>query len=836
MIRTGRMLVPVISLISFLFIGKGTATEIVFYSLPAPKVNSNLEKQLTWKIPNRQWISLNGEWVVKNPQSDNPIGKVNVPFSFTSGDEILIEKEFELADTDRGQFYLNAEWINGWSEISINQRLLYYGSQNYLPLRLEIPYTFLKPQQNKIRVKIKPYSKDSMQTPSWTPINLPRISSGILSSIYIEVVPNFHIKSVNVNTEISDSLVHLSGTILLSQPFRALSKGKISFKYQSSKKILFQKEIQIEDSSLNEIKIPEWKADQRILWALDNPEKFWIEVTIDSAGKPLDIFRRPIPLCKARISDNRFFLNNQALQINGVNYVYQTPDGNSLFDPDLIKKDLTWIKEKGFNAVRVILHPLPDEFYRICDEVGLLCFQDLPLIFLKADSTDLLNWKSYYYYFQELGKGYSSIVAVGMVYQIDGESKPQFERLNHFLNSIKESDRLRYITTVNPGFQNNQINFQIVDILHRNAADKELTLLNRRFSSSSYFPTAFSKPLSYRADSTTITHDLIQIRNLVQMVNQEIRQGSIAGQFILTYNDFYLNFPSLQNGSQNNLELCQTGLVDLNRHPRHFFDSQETDVIDIPVITEARSAKSYIYIILGILNLFFFLYSYRRFTEFRHNVNYSMKKVHGFFVNLQERIIIPHGQSLLLIFVISLNGAIIWSSIVFYFRNNLILDYLLSLLFFTPKAKVWITRLIWDQPLFLMTSTLFHFIVFYGLAVFIKISSLFGQSRVTFKQSIAVSAWSTVPFLFLLPFGIIFYNMLLSLKSYWIIIFVLLYFHVWVYLRWINGTRVLTERRYSRIFAFVTFLGVMIAAIIIFFYQYQINLFDHLRFVYHLYQ
>lgn len=835
MIRTGRMLVPVISLISFLFIGRITASEILFYSLPSQKVNSNLETQLFREIPNREWIGLNGEWLVIDPQSDNQIGKINVPFSFLSKDEILIEKEFELSKQEKNRFFLNAQWINGRIEISINQQILYKGSQNYLPFHLEIPRTFLKPQKNIIRIKLKPYSQNSKQIPSWIPINLPRISSGILSSIYIEEVPKFHIRSVNVTPEISDSLINLNGTILLNQTFRELGKSKISFKYQSSKRILFQKEIQIDDSSLSEIKIPEWKTDQKILWSLNNPEKYWIEVSLDSSGKLLDVFRQPIALRNIQIKENKFFLNDQVVPINGINYVYQTLDGNSLFDPDLIRKDLEWIKGNGFNAVRMILHPLPDEFYRICDEIGLLCFQDLPLIFLKPDSSDLLNWKAYDSFFWQLSKRYSSIMAEGMAYQIDGESKQQFERLNHFLDSIKQSDRLKYITTNNPGFQNNKLDFQIVDVFHRNAIDKEFEILNRIFIGSTYFPAAFSKPLSYRADSTTITHDLIQIRNLVQMVNQEMQQGKIAGQFIVTYSDFYLNFPSLQNGSQNNPELCQTGLVDLNRNQRHFFDSQETDTY-IPVITEARSAKSYIYIILGILNLFLFLYSYRRFTEFRHNVNYSMKKIHGFFVNLQERIIIPHGQSLLLIFVISLNGAIIWSSIVFYFRNNLILDYLLSLLFFTPEAKLWISRLIWDQPLFLMTSTLFHFIVFYGLAIFVIILSLFGQSRITFKQSVAVSAWSTVPFIFLLPFGIIFYNMLLSLKSYWIIMVVLLYFHVWVYLRWINGTRVLTERRYSRIFAFVTFLGVMVAAIIIFFYQYQINLFDHLRFVYHLYR
>jgi hypothetical protein len=203
-------------------------------------------------------------------------------------------------------------------------------------------------------------------------------------------------------------------------------------------------------------------------------------------------------------------------------------------------------------------------------------------------------------------------------------------------------------------------------------------------------------------------------------------------------------------------------------------------------------------------------------------------------VNLQERIIIPHGQSLLLILVVALNGAIMWSSIAFYFRNNLILDYLLSLFFFNAKSKLLVSQIIWNQPLFLGAGVAIFIIVFYGSAVLIKILSLFGEPRVTFRQAVAVSAWSAVPTVFLLPFGIIFYNLLLTLKSYWIIIAVLLYFHLWIYLRWINGTRVLTERQYFRIFLLFTFLGFFIAALVLILYQNQINLFDHLRFAFHL--
>lgn len=839
---TGKKWIPVIITLNLLLIQSLGASEIVLYSLPPQKSNFSLNQKLAWNTPTREWISLNGEWQILDTKSDKQIGKTNVPFALSSPNPIRIEKRFDVGEFRKRKVYVNAEWINGLAEISINGHLLFEGIYNYLPLQAEIPNAYLKPGENIIRIKLTPEKKHRHHIPQWIPINLPRISMGILSSIYLEIAPDFHVQAVEVHPSLSDSIYRFRGKIRLSRPFAALPDTRISIKYQSSEKLLLEEAVQITDSSLIEIPIPEWHTDQIDPWSADQPVRYWIEVQVDSADKPIDVYRHEIALRTTQIRNSGIMINNRPVSVNGVNYVYQTPDGNQLFDPELIEQDLSWIKEQGFNAVRVILHPLPERFYQICDELGLLCFQDLPFVFTNADSATFANWKRYSIYSQKLAERFSSLIAAGVAYQIDGESLTQVRRLDQFLNMAEQSPALRYTTSLTPVPDlKNAIDLQVVEIIQRNRVAEELDQLKRSFADFPFFPSAFSKPISYRADSTTVTHDLIQIKSLYHRVSQELREGRLRGHFALTYSDYYLNFPSLQNGLQQDLYLCQGGLVDLKRQPRPFLEkiigeTEPSGLDGAPVISEAKSAKSYLYIILGLSNLFLFLYFYRRFTEFRHNVNYAMKKPHGFFVNLQERIMIPHGQSLLLIFGMSLNGAIIWSSISYYFRNNLILDYLLSVVFFEPEAKLFISKLIWNQPLFLIVGMLLIVFIFYGMAVVIKLLSLFGESQVTLRQSVAVGAWAAVPFLLSLPFGIIFYNLLISMKSYWIIVVGLLYFHVWVYLRWINGTRVLTERPYYKILMLFTVVGLLAASILILFYQHQINLYEHLRFVYHLYR
>ncbi|MCB0300526.1 MAG: hypothetical protein KDE52_10760, partial [Calditrichaeota bacterium] len=247
----------------------------------------------------------------------------------------------------------------------------------------------------------------------------------------------------------------------------------------------------------------------------------------------------------------------------------------------------------------------------------------------------------------------------------------------------------------------------------------------------------------------------------------------------------------------------------------------------VGIIREDQGSHSFLYIIIGFMNIFVFLITYRRYKVFRQSVAHSIKKPHGFFINLQERIIIPYKQSLFILVVLALNGALVYSAFLYFYRNHLLADYLLSLIFFTPWLKDWAIRMVWDQTFSIIVSTVSIVLFFYMLALFIKLFSFFGRSRVLFNQALAVTIWAASPFVFLLPLGVFIYSMLLMMKSYWIIIGVLLYFHVWVYLRWVNGARVLTDKLYGRVFLAITFVLLILAGAFGYFYESYYHVLQH---------
>lgn len=843
---TGKKWIPVIFLTFFLTFTTLFAEEIIFYSLPQEKVNSDLQEKIAGETPLLQWISLNGAWVLKHPKTGETLGKVRLPCTFQADDAMIFEKKFDLERKPGNSYELHLGAINGDFKIRLNDSLIYRDTQNYFPVSVSLPFDILHSGENTLEIELQRENFRLEDLPAFLPINMPKIDTGILNWIYIEIRPSLYIVSIRAVPNVSDSLIRLQGNISFNRPIPASAKFQIQVAYISSEKTILKKVIPLTAQPLPEFPLPEWPPAETASWSPDKPLRYRIEVTLDSAGQVIDQMQQPLAIRSVKKVREKFTFNDLPFKVKGINYVYQNTEGSDLFDPELVRKDLEDIKERGFNAIRVILHPLPERFYQLCDELGLLCFQDLPFVFIPTgDAASRRNtvkrWQESYEYMVSLSQRYSAIAAIGVAFYIDGDSPLHRQRLKSLVSRIASSRKIPlYASTLIPSEEIFEgVDFQIIDIIERHPPEVEFQRIYNAFENHLFFPSAYSKAYSYRTDTTTVTSDLQQINDFYERFTRNKLPEEIEGQFIPTYNDFYLQLPSVQNGSEGNFSYNRVGLVDIKRQSRNFSETtQEEDLLSTPeigLIYEEKATHSFLYILIGFMNVVLFLISYKRYRIFRQNLSYSIRKPHGFFVNLQERISIPYKQSFFLLLVMSINGAIIISSVIYFYRNNLIFDYLLSLVFYRPWLKQIASEFVWDQAFFLIVGTVGIIFIFYFLAFIIKIFSLFGEGRVLFNQALAATIWSATPCVLLLPLGIFMYNILLLMKYYWILFGLLLYFHVWVYFRWINGVRVLTDRLYYRVFLLFTLLILIGGSAIAYFYNQNYNVLEHLQFIQHLY-
>jgi len=837
---TGIRIIPAFFMALLMLFSGAHAADVVFYSLPEKSVNASLKERLQREFPGRKWILLNGTWDLKNPKTGAFIGNARIPCTFDGAEQVLFEKRLVIKPQTGKSYVLHLGETVGDVTVRLNDSLLYVGSRNYYPLPLSLPDDLIRDGENVFQIEVRCQHRRRADLPGFMPVDLPRVDAGILNAVYLEIRPNIFIESLIAGTVAKDSTALFTGTATLNRTLPDSLNYNITVQYLSAEKTLFQKKTRLQMQGKQTLALPEFSEKNFVPWSPETPRRYWVEVRIDSAGKIIDSIRRPVAARVASTNSDHFLLNDQPLYLEGVNYVYQNMAGSTLLDPALIRRDLQDIKARGFNAIRVVMHPMPEWFYQICDETGLLCFQDLPFVYwLPAGARQLHfeHWQAIAQHLAKLSRRYSCIAGIGAAFYLDGANPTHQKRLSVMVEDLRQHTAVPlYASTFIPDAKiAEKVDFQLVDILGRRRVEKNLERVRKPLQNHLFFPSAFSKAMTFRVDSTLIAGDLLLVRDFYQKLKDGQLPGNIQGQFIQTYSDFYLDLPSIQNGLETNFFLNRVGLVDLKRQPRDLQKLQRQQAFSptapVGMIREDRSTHSFLYILIGFLNVFVFLITYRRYRVFRQSLIYSISKPHGFFVNLQERISIPYKQSFFVLLVIGLNGAVIYSSAFYYYRNHLLADYLLSLLFYTPWLKLQISKIVWDQAMFIIVGTAAIVLFFYGLAVLIKIYSLFGRSRVLFNQALAVSIWSAAPFVILLPLGIVMYSLLLMMKNHWILLGVLLYFHVWAYLRWVNGARVLTDRLYSRAFIVITLILLIVAGAFGYFYEQHYHVWAHLQHV-----
>ena len=342
------------------------------------------------------WTNLNGLWqyaIVPATQKENvPAtfdGNILVPFAVESAlsgvgktvgkDSVLWYKRIiTLSDAYKNKNVLLHFGAVDWqADVFVNGKQVGTHKGGYDPFSFDITSFLKKGKEQEIVIRVWDPSDDGPQPRGkqiknphgiwYTPV------TGIWQTVWIEAVAKTYISSFKQTPDIDKQSLSVDvGT----ENLQAGDEIKVTA-WDGAK--------QVAEQTITGSNIPAvLSISDAKLWSPSSPFLYDLRISVVRKGKPVDEVKgyfamRKISMAPDKNGVQRMMLNNQFMFQYGPLDQGWWPDGLYTAPTDeALKFDIEKTKEMGFNMIRKHVKVEPARWYRYCDELGMVVWQDMP--------------------------------------------------------------------------------------------------------------------------------------------------------------------------------------------------------------------------------------------------------------------------------------------------------------------------------------------------------------------------------------------------------------------------------------------------------------------------
>ncbi|WP_439557173.1 glycoside hydrolase family 2 protein [Dyadobacter sp.] len=341
------------------------------------------------------WQNINGLWdyaiVPLTNAETKPAafeGKILVPFAVESAlsgvgrtvgkDSVLwYQRTIDFSPKLKDQRVLLHFGAVDWKcDLFVNGKPAGTHQGGYDPFSFDITDLLVKKKQQEITVKVWDPSSDGPQPRGkqiknphgiwYTPV------TGIWQTVWLETVPTTYIAELTPVPDIDKQMVRITSDI---KNVKAGDQLRFTA-FDGTNKVA---ELEVAPNASADLNIANPK-----LWSPDSPFLYDLTVSLVRKGKVVDEAKsyfamRKIAMQPDKNGIQRMTLNNKFLFQYGPLDQGWWPDGLYTAPSDeALKFDIVKTKEMGFNMIRKHVKVEPARWYRHCDELGMLVWQDMP--------------------------------------------------------------------------------------------------------------------------------------------------------------------------------------------------------------------------------------------------------------------------------------------------------------------------------------------------------------------------------------------------------------------------------------------------------------------------
>ena len=356
-------------------------------------------------FPQRTEKTINAAWEFTTAEEPGQNKIVNIPHTWNAEDPFRDGKEyfrgkgiyqktiFAPKKWEEQQVFLKFEGSNQITTLFVNDIFIGEHRGGYTGFVFDITPALRPGTENEIRIEV-----DNSHNPDIPPLDADfNFYGGIYRDLWLittnkvhyemagEAAGNFQIKTPEVSAEnagieIESSVINQSGKRKL-----LYVEAEIIDPLGKSIKTL-RKKIRMNSGETATVNFKENIKNPQ-LWSPSLPVLYQVEIRIMAAGEQLDVQSSKFGLRWFKADpETGFTLNGKSLKLIGANRHQDFEGLGNAVPNELHFRDYKMIKEMGANFIRTAHYPQDPEVYRICDELGLLVWSEIPVINDVTDS------------------------------------------------------------------------------------------------------------------------------------------------------------------------------------------------------------------------------------------------------------------------------------------------------------------------------------------------------------------------------------------------------------------------------------------------------------------
>ncbi|NLB64707.1 MAG: hypothetical protein GX801_11510 [Fibrobacter sp.] len=308
------------------------------------------------------------------PTNFNPVGHYRRDFELPSNwDNKRIRLHFEGVES---AYYV---WVNG--------KFVGYSENSFTGHEFEITDK-VRAGKNNIAVQVYRWCDGSwMEDQDFIRL------SGIYRDVYIYATPKVHIQDFKIDALLTSNYLDgdLNVSVWIDNHLNVSSEGNtIEIQlYDSTGLNIFQSEVKSiptigENGKEQKVQFRNVISKPNI-WSAEKPYLYTAVLILKNQSKEITqiesvkIGFRKVELKKDRNGITRFYINNKAVKLRGVNRHEIDPDLGRVMTQDRMEEDVILMKKFNINALRMSHYPNDPRMYEICDRYGIYVIDEANL-------------------------------------------------------------------------------------------------------------------------------------------------------------------------------------------------------------------------------------------------------------------------------------------------------------------------------------------------------------------------------------------------------------------------------------------------------------------------